>query len=145
MDHTGLSHEHTELLKEVFRRHTDINSVVLFGSRAKGTAKHNSDIDLAIFGIDDDLRIEAIAMELESLPLPYKFDVKSNGSIGNRELTEHIQRVGITIYMGTREEQKKLDRVKGLKGQQREIPSVGFIMLSGKKQLGLRDEANNRP
>ena len=39
---------------------------MIFGSQAKGTAKHNSDIDLAIAGIDDELRVETIAMELDA-------------------------------------------------------------------------------
>ena len=72
--------------------------MVLFGSRAKGTEKHNSDIDLAVFGVEEDLAIETILMELEELPLPYKFDVKSFNSIRNSALREHIKRVGIMIY-----------------------------------------------
>ena len=38
--------------------------------RAKGIARNNSDIDLAVYGIDDELRVEGIAMELDALPLP---------------------------------------------------------------------------
>ena len=98
MENIGLSNEITELLNNIFSRYSDIEKVVVFGSRAKGTAKYNSDIDLAIFGIDDDLFIEEIASELDLLPLPYKFDVKSFGSIRNLALREHITRVGIRVY-----------------------------------------------
>jgi hypothetical protein len=44
------------------------------------------------------LRAEAIAAELEELPLPYRFDVQSLAHIQHRPLLEHIQRVGILIY-----------------------------------------------
>ena len=101
MKNTGLSDEITEMLNKVFHKYQDIKKVVLFGSRAKGTAKHNSDIDLAIFGIDNDLFVESIALELEELPLPYKFDIKSFTSIENLALCEHIKRVGINIYEKT--------------------------------------------
>jgi predicted nucleotidyltransferase len=71
---------------------------VLFGSRAKGTATPASDIDLAFEGIDDPLRAEAIASELEELPLPYRFDVKALSSIRYPPLREHIARVGVRIH-----------------------------------------------
>ncbi len=98
MKNPGLSNEIIGMLNNVFRKYSDIKKVVLFGSRAKGTAKHNSDIDLAIFGIDNDLFVESIAVELEELPLPYKFDVKSFASIKNSALCDHIERVGVSIY-----------------------------------------------
>ena len=98
MKNSGLSNEIIGMLNNVFCKYSDIKKVVLFGFRAKGTAKHNSDIDLAIFGVDSDLFVERIAMELEELPLPYKFDVKSFASIKNLALCEHIKRVGISIY-----------------------------------------------
>jgi hypothetical protein len=37
-------------------------------------------------------------MELDELPLPYRFDVKSLNSIRYLPLREHIMRVGVTIY-----------------------------------------------
>jgi predicted nucleotidyltransferase len=95
---TGLSTETLELLSSVFKQYQQIKQVILFGSRAKGTAENNSDIDLAIDGIDDDLQIQAIAMALDELPLPYQFDVKALSNIKNPQLKEHIQRVGITIF-----------------------------------------------
>jgi predicted nucleotidyltransferase len=98
MIETGLSAETIELLNSVFKQYKQIKQVILFGSRAKGTAENNSDIDLAIDGIDDDLQIEAITMALEELPLAYQFDVKALSNINNTKLKEHIQRVGITIF-----------------------------------------------
>nr|VFK31961.1 MAG: Nucleotidyltransferase domain-containing protein [Candidatus Kentron sp. MB]VFK34981.1 MAG: Nucleotidyltransferase domain-containing protein [Candidatus Kentron sp. MB]VFK77099.1 MAG: Nucleotidyltransferase domain-containing protein [Candidatus Kentron sp. MB] len=86
------------LLVGLFRRHREIEQVILFGSRAKGNARPNSDIDLAIVGICDDLAMEALARELEALPLPYRFDLKSLTTVRHRALREHIERVGIVIH-----------------------------------------------
>ena len=46
----GLSSREVELLNSVFRRHPEITEVRLFGSRAKGSHRVNSDIDLAVWG-----------------------------------------------------------------------------------------------
>ena len=86
-------------LNRVFRRHPEITAVKLFGSRAKGTHAPNSDVDLAIWGDVDALRAQAIAAELDELPLPYRFDVQAVDAISDSALQEHIERVGITIYM----------------------------------------------
>ena len=64
--------------------------VTLFGSRAKGTHSVRSDVD--------PLRAEALAAELDELPLPYRFEVQSFEHITHRPLREHIERVGIPLY-----------------------------------------------
>ena len=87
-----------ELVRSVFRLHPEVISATLFGSRANGTHSDRSDVDLAIAGDIQPLRAEAIAAELEELPLPYRFDVQSLAHIQHRSLLEHIQRMGILIY-----------------------------------------------
>jgi predicted nucleotidyltransferase len=94
----GLSEKEIGLMKDVFAGYHDIEKVVIFGSRAKGTARNNSDVDFAIWGIKDELQIAAIAMDLDDLPLPYKFDVVSFLDISNTALQEHIERVGVLFY-----------------------------------------------
>lgn len=76
----------------------EVTRVVLFGSRAKGCATERSDIDLAVSGNLDPLRVESIRSELEELPIPCRFDVLSFDSIRNPELREHIERVGIEVF-----------------------------------------------
>ena len=82
----------------VFRRHPAIAAVKLFGSRAKGTHRPYSDVDLAVFGPLGPLEGEAIALDLEDLLLPYKFDVVPMAHLEHAALREHIERVGITIF-----------------------------------------------
>lgn len=75
-----------EMVRSVLRQHPEVESATVFGSRAKGS--HN----------DRPLRAEAIASELDELPLPYRFDVHALAHIRHHPLLEHIQRVGIVIY-----------------------------------------------
>jgi predicted nucleotidyltransferase len=85
----------------VFRRHPEIELVKFYGSRAKGNARPESDIDLALFGAADRLderAAESIAEELDELPLPLRFDVRTYDAIRNPALKEHIDRVGIIIF-----------------------------------------------
>jgi predicted nucleotidyltransferase len=87
-----------ELVRSVFRRHPEVTSAILFGSRAKGTHTERSDVDLVVTGDVGPLRAESIAAELEELPLPCRFEVQSMDQIQHRPLLDHIYRVGITIY-----------------------------------------------
>jgi uncharacterized protein len=70
--------------------------VLLYGSRAMGTFKHGSDIDLVVvnqsFSTEDLLKIET---ELDELLLPYKIDLSILHQIDNSELRAHIERVGV--------------------------------------------------
>ena len=94
----GLSVRELELMDGVFRRYTDIQQVLLYGSRAKGTHSPQSDIDLALIGVKNALEVEAVALELDELPLPYRFDVRAFEGIRNARLRAHIERVGILLY-----------------------------------------------
>ena len=87
-----------ELLRSVFRRHSEISAVKIFGSRAKGTHTPRSDVDLALWGELNDLQAEQIAAELDELPLPYRYDVQRFEGVQLDPLRDHIERVGIPIY-----------------------------------------------
>lgn len=82
-----------------FEKYENIEEVILYGSRAKGTYKHTSDIDLILKGehltTQDQLRLEN---DLDDLLLPWKFDVSLFHKITNRDLLDHIHRIGITIF-----------------------------------------------
>lgn len=86
------------MIRSVFRGHANVNEVRLFGSRAKGTHTSRSDIDLALFGRLTPLEGQAIASELDDLPLPYKYDIQVFESIRSEPLRDHIKRVGVTVY-----------------------------------------------
>ena len=94
----GLSSRELELMDGVFRRFPAIQRVLLYGSRAKGTHSPQSDIDLALIGVKNALEVEAVALELDELPLPYRFDVRAFEGIRNAPLRAHIERVGLVLY-----------------------------------------------
>ncbi len=98
MSSTGLTDRELDQICAVFRPVAAIREVVLFGSRARGSHRPESDIDLALVGVADELQAEAVAETLESLPLPYRFDVKAYDGIRYAPLLEHIKRVGISLY-----------------------------------------------
>ena len=98
MINCGLEQKELEIIKSVFKKNSKLKSVKIFGSRAKGNYRPNSDIDLALIGDLDLLEAEKISSELDDLPLPYLFDVKVFNQITTTELLDHINRVGVFIY-----------------------------------------------
>ena len=74
-------------IKMVLCSHKNIENVILYGSRAKGNYKEGSDIDLTIKG----------NLTFDNLSLPWKIDLSLYNQIENKELLEHIDRVGVVI------------------------------------------------
>jgi len=83
----------------VFQKHDAIDSVTLYGSRAKGNYKAGSDIDLTIKGLvlsfSELMKIED---EIDDLYLPYGIDLSQYEQLTNSDLMNHIDRVGVVIY-----------------------------------------------
>ena len=72
--------------------------VVVFGSRAMGTYKDGSDIDLALFGASITLReILRIETEIDDLLLPYKVDLVNFATVENPDLRRDILDQGKTL------------------------------------------------
>ncbi|MGH0053474.1 MAG: nucleotidyltransferase family protein [Sphaerochaetaceae bacterium] len=95
----GLSPEILQQLDAVFHAYARITSVVLYGSRAKGTYHAGSDIDITIKGMHiTDSLVGKIEEDIDELLLPYTFDISSWEQIDNPELLAHIERVGVVIY-----------------------------------------------
>ena len=101
MNAPPLTASELDMVRTIFRRHPEVSSATLFGSRAKGTHTGRSDVDLVVTGDVAPFRAEAIAAELDELPLPYRFEVQPLEHIHYRPLLEHINRVGILIYPAT--------------------------------------------
>lgn len=77
-----------------FAQKHDIQKVVLFGSRARGTHTEKSDIDLLISGGDTEAFYWDIKENVHSL---LTFDIVENTDVSG-DLKEEIERDGITIY-----------------------------------------------
>lgn len=95
----GLKEETIKKIVRVLENHPEVDQVILYGSRAKGNFKNGSDVDLTFKGPHLTQSIVwAIRSELDDLLLPYTFDVSFFDEISNRELLDHIERVGIMFY-----------------------------------------------
>ena len=95
----GLKAETIHKIKTVFAQYSQVDRVILYGSRAKGNFKAGSDIDLTIQGVNlTHSDLSAIENQLEELLLPYKIDLSFYGNIDNAELLDHIQRCGHVFY-----------------------------------------------
>lgn len=99
---TGLSEYALGKIHSVFKQYPQIDSVILYGSRAKGTFRQGSDIDLTIKlkpGFSPNLSLHhRIASQLEDLDLIYTIDLSFYQLIENPDLIDHIDRVGIRFY-----------------------------------------------
>jgi predicted nucleotidyltransferase len=101
MNPYGISDKSFCLLADLFAiQYTQVEEVILFGSRAKGTHKKGSDIDLAIKGkhCSASLAMSLQAYINEELPIPYSVDIVDYHSLNHKELKEHIDRVGVAIF-----------------------------------------------
>ena len=68
--------------------------VVLYGSRAKGTARERSDIDIAVSRVKD---FDTLSDEVEDLPTLYSVDLLNLDTCRNDLLLEDIRQYGRKI------------------------------------------------
>ena len=98
MNH-GLTEDNLERIVRIFKENSAVERVILYGSRAIGTHRPGSDIDLAVLGerlTFNDLL--SLSIQLEELGLLYSFDIQHYEKIQNPDLIDHIRRVGLVLY-----------------------------------------------
>ena len=95
----GLTQHTLEQIINIFTKIPKVEEVILYGSRVMGNYREGSDIDLALKGKDLNMdELLKLSAELDELDLPYHFDLLILEKIENRDLVDHICRVGETIY-----------------------------------------------
>lgn len=95
----GLRNEDIAKINTVFKTHKIIGKVIVYGSRAKGNFKPESDIDLTILSSDADLTfLLKLQNDIDDLLLPYKVDLSIYSLLENDSLKDHINRVGLSFY-----------------------------------------------
>jgi predicted nucleotidyltransferase len=98
MNH-GLPEATVAKICAILARFPAVEKAVLYGSRAKGTYKPGSDIDLTLLGNHlSSATLGTIADQLDDLLLPYQIDLSIFDQIDHEGLREHIQRVGQVFY-----------------------------------------------
>ena len=97
----GLFPHHVALLREVFARHAPpVERVDLFGSRAVGAGRANSDLDLVVSGtgVNGPL-LDRLWTELNDLPIPLTIDVLADEGPMPAALRAHIEAVRIPLLV----------------------------------------------
>ena len=95
----GLSDTVIKELQDIFRRHVNIEKVLIFGSRSKGNYRPGSDIDLAVVGKNIDYsQLLEILCEIDELGLLYSIDLLDYQKKVGTPLGDHIDRVGQVFY-----------------------------------------------
>ena len=95
----GLTPKNREEIHKILAKVSHVERAVLFGSRATGTFKRASDIDLALEGknlVFSDLL--SLRGEFAESALPYDVDLVLRADIVNPELENRIEKHGTTFY-----------------------------------------------
>lgn len=88
-------------LEEIFNKYLEIDKVLLFGSRARGDNKYNSDVDLCIIGDSlSHLTLAKINMDINEIDTHLSFDVLAFNELSKAELIKNIMEEGVVIYNG---------------------------------------------
>lgn len=90
----GLSEKTYSKIKQVLEKYDKVD-FKLFGSRARGTYRENSDIDIAIVSEISEEKLMRIVRELNELNIIYKIDVVYVPKCDNIKLVENIQKEGV--------------------------------------------------
>lgn len=93
----GLPERTVNELLNYFKSKPEIEKVMIYGSRAKGTYKNGSDIDFAIW-TDDSKNSYRIGWELEDLDTPYMFDVTDYKTLTHEGMKNSIDKDGKLFY-----------------------------------------------
>ena len=81
------------LVADLCRKY-NAKEVILYGSRAKGTARECSDIDIAVTGAED---FDILVEKVEELPTLYSIDLVNMDTCKNELLLEDIRQYGREI------------------------------------------------
>jgi len=96
----GLAESVIERICGVFSHYPQIEQALLYGSRAKGSYRQGSDIDLTLIGGSDltSAVLTKVLDELDDLLLPYAIDLSLLRTISDADVLAHIRRIGVVLY-----------------------------------------------
>jgi len=88
-----------QILHAIFSRFPTVQQVLLFGSRAAGTARRASDIDLAVIAPDmSPAEWADLCEQIEESPIIYQVNAVRFDTLPEGSLKERILQEGIVIY-----------------------------------------------
>jgi len=100
MNQFGITDDDLADVLIVLKKFNSVEEAFIFGSRAKGNYKKGSDIDIAVKGknVNYEIISQINYMLNEETMMPYHFDIVNYNTIKNKNLLDHINRVGVRIY-----------------------------------------------
>ena len=95
----GVRESFWESLGAIFARHPEIEAAVLFSSRARGTHRYGSDIDVCLLGpeVTWDTRVRVLSEYWDDM-WPWRLDLKHWETATSPRFREEIRRDAQLIY-----------------------------------------------
>ena len=97
----GLKDKEISDLRGVLASVPEVEEAIIYGSRARGTNKVSSDIDLTLKGSLSYLQLALLDAKIDDLYLPYFVDLSLFSMLKNEDLIESIEREGKVLYKRT--------------------------------------------
>ena len=143
MEKYGLTEKETELLKSAFEKFSQVETVFIYGSRAKNTFRKTSDIDLAVrFKNGNDASMAQLKSELDDLPIIHEIDLTDEAQIEAGDFKDEYERTKQIFYLKGWKT-TTLGEVLNIKnGKSRPKNGKIYPVYGGNGVLGYADEYN---
>lgn len=92
----GLDDNKIAAIVLIISKYQAVQKAVIFGSRARGDSKYNSDIDIAIYTNGES--VTGLLPELDDAAGIYKTNLVIMDRLTNGKLRQNIERDGVEIY-----------------------------------------------
>lgn len=95
----GLGVDNLRAIVAVLSSVKNVQRALIYGSRAKGNFRSNSDIDIIVEG--ERLTIGDLSMidaRLDDLLLPWQIDLCARNRVGNKALLDEVDKWGVVVY-----------------------------------------------
>ncbi len=103
MTNHGLSLRTVNTLLAILGSYSEVQSAILYGSRATGNYKPGSDIDLTLVGPNVTFQtLKRIMGAISDSSIPYQVDLSIYEHITDPDVRDHIKRRGILLYEAAR-------------------------------------------
>ena len=95
----GLKERHRKAIIDIIAANARVERAVLFGSRATGTFRPASDVDVALFGDRLSMSDQAnLAAAIEELTIPQRVQLLLYETVDSIALRKHIENHGVEWY-----------------------------------------------
>ena len=113
MNTFGLDADDRKAILSILAAHPEVESALVYGSRARGNFKQGSDIDMVLTGknLTDQVLLDVCA-EFRDSNVPYMVDIIAEHDIQDENLKREIEVTGQVFYRQTHNALPKFGRAK---------------------------------